>query len=90
MHIDEDPDVEGGRHFGEFSNKIADHQIIQLPSNHIPRGLIPLEILFDGNDVAVKGRISGDDADTTECNIGTPKEPKFVKLSRSLTEEWIY
>jgi hypothetical protein len=58
-----------------------------LPSNHIPRGLIPLERLFDGNDVAIKGRISGDDDDTTECNIGTPEEPRFVKLSRSLTEE---
>jgi hypothetical protein len=68
-------------------NKIADHQIIQLPSNHIPKGLIPLERLFDGNDVAVKGRVSGDEADTAECNIGTPEEPKFVKLSRSLTEE---
>jgi hypothetical protein len=68
-------------------NKIADHQIIQLPSNHIPKGLIPLERLFDGNDVAVKGRVSGDDADTAECNIGTPEEPKFVKLSKSLTEE---
>jgi hypothetical protein len=43
--------------------------------------------LFDGNDVAIKGRISGDDDDTTECNIGTPEEPRFVKLSRSLTEE---
>jgi ribonuclease HI len=86
-HIDEDLDVEGDRHFGEFSNKIVDHQIIQLPSNHIPRGLIPLEILFDGNDVAVGGRVSGDNADTAECNIGPSEEPKFVKLSKSLTEE---
>ena len=37
--------------------------------------------------MAIKGRIAGDDADTAECNIGTPEEPKFVKLSRSLTEE---
>jgi hypothetical protein len=68
-------------------NKIVDHQIIQLPSNHIPKGLIPLEILFDGNDVAVKGRVSGDNVDIAECNIGTPEEPKMVKLSKSLTEE---
>jgi hypothetical protein len=77
----------GDHHPGKFLNKIASHQIIQLPSNHIPKGLIPLERLFDGNDVAVKGRVSGDEADTAECNIGTPEEPKFVKLSRSLTEE---
>jgi ribonuclease HI len=87
LHIDEDPDTEDDNHPGEFLNEIADHQIIQLPSNHIPKGLIPLERLFDGNDVAVRGRVSGDDADTAECNIGTPEEPKLVKLSKSLTEE---
>jgi ribonuclease HI len=87
FHIDEDPDMEGDPHPGAFLNKIANHQIIQLPSNYIPKGLIPLERLFDGNDVEAKGRVSGDDADTTECSIGTPEEPKFVKLSRSLTEE---
>jgi hypothetical protein len=68
-------------------SKIANHDIIQLPGNYIPRGLVPLERLFDGNDVEIKGRVSGDDADTTECNIGTSEEPKFVKLSTSLTEE---
>jgi len=87
FHIDEDPDTEGDPHPEVFLNKIVDHQIIQLPSNYIPRGLVPLERLFDGNDVVVKGRVSGDDADTAECNIGTPKEPKFVKFSRSLTKE---
>jgi hypothetical protein len=87
LHIDEDPDKEPDHHPRELLNKVADHQIIQLPSNHIPRGLIPLERLFDGNDVAMKGRISGDDADTTKCNIGTPEEPKFVNMSKSLTEE---
>jgi ribonuclease HI/uncharacterized small protein (DUF1192 family) len=89
LHIDEDqdPNEEPDHHPEELLNKVANHQIIQLPSNHIPRGLIPLEILFDGNDVPVKGRIAGDDADTTECNIGTSEEPKFVKLSKSLTEE---
>jgi hypothetical protein len=87
MHIDESPEEEDDHHPGEFVNRIADHQIIQLPSNHIPRGLIPLERFFDGSDVAVKGKVSGDDDDTNECNIGTPEEPKFVKLSRSLTEE---
>jgi ribonuclease HI len=86
-HIDEDLDMEGDHHPEQFLNEMDNHQIIQLPRNHIPRGLIPLERLFDGNDVAVRGRISGDDADTTECNIGTPEEPKLVKLSRNLIEE---
>jgi hypothetical protein len=78
-HIDEDTDIEGepDHHPGELVNKIVDHQIIQLPGNHILKGLIPLERLFDGNDVAVKGRVSGDNDDTAECNIGTPEEPKY-------------
>jgi hypothetical protein len=87
LHIDKDPNMEGDPHPREFLNKIANHQIIQLPSNYIPKGLVPLERLFDGNDVVVKARVSGDDADTSECNIGTPEEPKFFKLSRILTKE---
>jgi hypothetical protein len=46
-----------------------------------------LERLFDRNDVALKGKISEDDADTTRCNIGTENEPKFVRLSKSLTKD---
>jgi ribonuclease HI len=87
LHIDQDSDLEGHPCPEVFSNKIANHQIIQLPSNHIPRGLVPLERLFDGNDVAVKGRVLDEDVDTVECNIGTQEEPKFVKLSSSLTRE---
>ena len=43
--------------------------------------------MFDGNDVPVKGRVSNEYAETTECNIGTPEEPRFVKLSSILTRE---
>jgi hypothetical protein len=87
LHINQDPDIEGDPHPEVFLNKIANHQIIQLPSNHISRGLVPLERLFDGNNVAVKGRVSDEDADTAECNIGSQEEPRFVKLSSSLTRE---
>ena len=68
-------------------NKIVDHQIVQLPSNHILRGLVPLERLFDKNDVAIKGGVSSEDADIVECNIGMQDEPRFIKLSSSLTNE---
>jgi hypothetical protein len=60
---------------------------VQLPSNHILRGLVPLERIFDRNDVSLKGETTEDDTDTIQCNIGTESEPKFVKLSRILTEE---
>jgi hypothetical protein len=87
LHIDQDPNLEGVPHPEEFLNKIANHQIIQLPSNHIMRGLVPLEILFDGNDVLVKGRVLNEDTETTECNIGLQEKPRSVKLSSSLTRE---
>jgi hypothetical protein len=87
MHIDQDSISEEEFDGGELLSKIANHDIIQLPGNHIPRGIVPLERLFDGNDMAIKGRVSGDDVDTAECNIGTPEEPKFVKMSMSLTKE---
>jgi hypothetical protein len=87
LHIDQDHDLEITPHANVFLNKIVNHHIVQLPSNHIPKGLVPLEILFDGNDVALKGKVSTDDADITECNVGTENDPKYVKLSISLLEK---
>jgi hypothetical protein len=87
MHIDQDSVSEEKIDGGNFLNKIAERNIVQLPNNHIPRGLFPLERIFDRNDVALKGEISEDDTDTNQCNIGTENETKFVKLSRSLTTE---
>lgn len=40
-----------GNDTSDFSSKIVDHDIIQLSNNFIPKGLIPLEKLFDQNDV---------------------------------------
>jgi hypothetical protein len=37
--------------------------------------------------VAVNGKISNDDDDVDECNIGTEEDPKYVKFSSSLTRE---
>jgi hypothetical protein len=87
LHIDQDPNTEIHPHPKVFLNKIANHHIIHLPSNHIPKGLVPLERLFDGNDVVVKGMFSNGDDDTAECNIKMQEEPKFIKLSSSLTKE---
>ena len=87
MHIDQDFVSEERLDGGNFLSKIVERDIVQLPKNHIPRGLVPLERLFDRNDVSLKGETTEDDTGTIWCNIGTENEPKFVKLSRSLTEE---
>ena len=87
MHINQDSISEENLGGGNFLNKITERNIVQLPNNHIPRGLVPLERLFDGNDVALKGEISTNDVDTIQCNIGTESKPRFFKMSRSLTKE---
>jgi ribonuclease HI len=87
LHIDQDLDSEITPHVDVFLSRIYNHRIVQLPSNHFPKGLVPLEKLFDENDVAVKGKVSIDDVDITECNLGTEKDPKYVKLSSSLSRE---
>jgi hypothetical protein len=46
-----------------------------------------LERLFDINDVAIKDKVPNKDADVAKCNIGTEGNPKFVKMSSSLTKE---
>jgi hypothetical protein len=66
LYIDQNPDPKGDPHPGVFLNKIANHHIVLLPSNHIPKGLFSLERLFDGNDVAVKGKVSNGDVDVTK------------------------
>jgi hypothetical protein len=55
-----------------------------LKSNVLPRGLVPLEDLFDFNDVAKKPKIEASGQEVEDCNIGTEEKPKMVKLSKSL------
>jgi hypothetical protein len=50
----------------------------------LPRGLVPLEDLFDFKYVAKKPKIETSGKEVEECNIGTEKNPKMIKLSKSL------
>ena len=55
LQIDEDRseinENTSGIDTSDFNSKIVDHDIIQLSNNFIPKGLIPLEKLFNQNDV---------------------------------------
>jgi hypothetical protein len=48
---------------------------------------VPLEILFDENDVAKNPRVSPNESEAHDFNIGTDQEYKIVKLSKSLSFE---
>jgi len=66
--------------------KIARHKILDLKTNHIPRGLVPLERLFERNDTAISLEKKTYQEVVSDWNIGTEDEPRFVKLSKSLSE----
>ena len=55
----------------ELNSKIVDHDIIKLSNNFIPKGLIPLEKLFDYNDVPQNPPSISPEDDIEEINIGT-------------------
>jgi hypothetical protein len=55
-----------------------------MKDNVFPRGLHPLEELFDFDDVAKNPKIEPTGKEVEDCNIGTEKEPKMIKLSKYL------
>jgi ribonuclease HI len=76
MQEGEDPET--------FREKIADHRMLVLKNNQIPKGLIPLERLFDQNDVPVKSTLQPQPEEVEDCDIGTEKESRIVKISKFL------
>jgi hypothetical protein len=58
-----------------------------LKNNILPRGLVPLEDLFDFNDVEKNPKIEFVGREVEECNMGTKEKPKMIKLSKSLPLE---
>ena len=67
---DEDEATKGAKVSG-FKNSIVNQKIIQLKDNIMPRGLVPLEILFNSNDVAVSSKKVSQDEQIQDHNIGT-------------------
>ena len=48
---------------------------------------MPLERLFDNNDVYLRSSGKIEAKNTVDCNIGTSTDPKNVKISKSLPRE---
>ena len=70
-----------------YLTQLAGKEIIQLKNNTIPKGLVPLEELFDDNDVAKNTKVIPNDTEVEDFNIGTEHEPRIIKISKSLTLE---
>jgi len=90
--IDQDED-EGEEQDDEFAEnqfaaeEIAGHKIIELKSNFIPKGLVPLERIFTKDDTPSKPVVQSSEDNVVDCNIGSAEHPKMVKISKSLTAE---
>jgi len=49
--------------------------------------LVPLERLFDSNDVVVKPRIIPSDGEMEDYNLGIDNDPNIVKVFNTLKKE---
>ena len=83
----EEEDVVVFSNDGYFKNHITGKDIMQLKNNIIPKVLVPLEKLFDNNDVARSPKITVNDRYVEDKNIGTQEDPNIIKLSRTLIPE---
>ena len=87
MHIDqENLNMEEAKQL-KLKDKVADQNIVQLPSNYIPRGLVPLEELFDHNAIPFKPAKNELDPNVQEQNIGSQIHPKLINLSIELNAD---
>jgi hypothetical protein len=71
----------------EFQDKIANHRMLVLKNNQIPKGLIPLERIFNHDDIPLKTTLQPQPEEVEDCNIGTEESPRLVKVSRYLSPE---
>ena len=58
--------------------------MLVLKNNQIPKGLIPLERLFDQNDIPLKSTLQPQPGEVEDCNIGTGEDSRIVKISKFL------
>lgn len=58
IQIDEEEEMAKSEQNKSDKNNIVGQKIIELKTNHIPKGLVLLEIFFDNNDVFLKPRES--------------------------------
>lgn len=94
-HIDQDgmPSVEEEEEENNenvefsFEEKIVGRKNMQLKSNFFPRGLVPLEQLFDQNDIPTRPKVQPKKEKVQEHNLGTPRDPQMIRLSKDLSEE---
>ena len=70
-----------------FVETKVNSEVLQLKNNCIPKGLIPLEKIFDQNDVSKSPRMQANDEEVETCNLGTVVVPKMINIFKFLSVE---
>ena len=86
MKIDQENEALEESPQSQLRNKIGKDSIVQLPSNNIPKGLVPLEKLFDNNDVPYKAAQKEDKSAVCKHNIRSPDQPRHINMSTRLSD----
>jgi ribonuclease HI len=87
LQIDQDNEHDDEVEQPKLKNKIAAHEIVQLSTNRIPKGLVPLERLFDNNDVAVKLQSAEKESEVFKYNVASEQDPRHVNLASHLSDK---
>ena len=90
MEIDSCEEEEEAENTSEnkWEEKVAGHKVLQLKGNVIPRALVPLERLFNRNDVPLQPNKVVEENQVEDLYLGTNADPKIVKLSKKVPEEY--
>jgi ribonuclease HI len=87
LQIDQDNEHDDEVEQPKLKSKIAAHEIVQLSTNRIPKGLVPLERLFDNNDVAVKLQSAERESYVSKYNVASEQDPRHVNLASHLSDK---
>ena len=88
MVFDSIPEDDSEEPKTRWEETLARHRVLQLKGNVIPKGLVPLERLFDKNDIPVNPRKMTLDEPVRDVNIRTEEYPKVINLSKGVLEEY--
>lgn len=78
-----DTSIDGEHDDGEADVQVNKMEVLQLKDNVIPKGIIPLEELFDQDDVSRKPTLRPTEKGVEDVNIGSAENPKMVKFSKA-------
>jgi ribonuclease HI len=87
LQIDLENEHDEGGEKPKLRSKIGEHEIVQLSTKRIPKGLVPLERFFDNNDVVVKLEKKEEDSDVFQLNVASKMDPKYGNLASHMSKE---